>query len=220
MISADLLILFSDIDGLFTKNPKVYSDAKKIDVVEKIDDTILEMVGSVTSNVGTGGMQTKIDAAVISTMSGCNMIICNSNRIKDLLKIASGDDIGTLFKASKKSISSREHWLIFKANSSGTIVIDDGCCSALNDKKVSILPKGVIDVKGEFLSGAIIDIRNKNNELIAKGVTNYSNTDILRIMGQETKNIDDVLGHHGKKEIIHANDLVVVKENYYGRFTK
>ena len=116
MIDADLLILFSDIDGLYDKNPKLYKDAKLVETVEKIDESIFKMAGDKTTEVGTGGMQTKINAAMISTTSGTNMIICNSNQITNLCDIVDGKEIGTLFLASK-NLSSRDHWIIFKANS-------------------------------------------------------------------------------------------------------
>ncbi|MBQ7641004.1 MAG: glutamate 5-kinase [Acholeplasmatales bacterium] len=212
MINADLLILFSDIDGLFDKNPKIYKDAKLIDVVNEINADIINMAGDKTTEVGTGGMQTKINAARISTSAGANMIICNSNQIKNLCDIVAGKEIGTLFKASKNQISSREHWIIYKANSMGNIIIDDGLKDALKKKKVSILSKGIIDVNGDFLKGMIITINDKNGNVIGKGISNYSSTEIRLLEGHESKDSKEILGYEGKKEIIHANDLVLLKE--------
>ena len=209
-IDADLLILFSDIDGLYDKNPKLYDDAKLINVVDKIDDNILSMAGDATSNVGTGGMQTKINAAIMSTSVGCNMIICNSNRIKDLEAIIKGEEIGTLFKA-KKSISSYDHWILFRSKSKGSIIVDDGLKKALDDKKVSILPKGILKVEGSFLENSIIDVLDKNKNVIAKGITRYSSTLIDDIKGlskediKNEKNIDKAI-------VIHADNLVIIKE--------
>lgn len=220
MVGARLLILFSDIDGLYNKNPKVYKDAKKIDVVEKIDQSILDMVGSVTTEVGTGGMQTKINAALISTMAGCQIIICNATEISSLVEIVEGQEIGTLFLAQKKGISSREHWMIFKTNATGSIIIDEGCKKALTNKKVSILPKGIKEVCGEFLKGSVVEVKDENNKVVAKGITNYSNNEILQLMGSNSKNIKSILGHDGKPEVIHANDLVVIKEDVYGCLIK
>lgn len=216
MINADLLILFSDIDGLFTKNPKVYDDAKLINVVDKIDETVLSMVGGVTSDVGTGGMSTKIDAALITTYSGSNMIICNSERITELVDIVMGVEIGTLFVKSDKAISNKDHWVIFKNNSKGSIIIDDGCKAKLSEKKVSILPKGITKVEGEFLKGSIVDVRDINGELIAKGLTNYSSYEINQIKGLSSTEANKLVV--GKKEVIHANELVLLG-GYYGRFT-
>ncbi len=219
MIKADLLVLFSDIDGLYDKNPKLYPDAKMINKVEKIDDSILAMVGGATTNVGTGGMETKIDAALSSISSGVNMIICNSNRINDLEKIVKGEEIGTLF-VKGDAVSSRDHWIIFKSNALGSIVVDSGLEKALDNKKVSILPKGIKDVKGEFLAGSVINVINQNGDILAKGITNYSSTEIKLTMGVVSDNISDILGYIGKKQIIHANDLVLLGDGYYGHFVK
>lgn len=213
MIKANLLVLFSDIDGLFNKNPKLHSDAFIIKTVDKIDNNVLSMVGDSTSNVGTGGMKTKINAAIIATTACCNMIICNSQEISRLDDIIKGEEIGTLFTAKKKGISSREHWMIFKANSSGNIIVDDGCKDMLLKKKVSILPKGVVSVNGEFLQGAVIDICDKNNKIIAKGITNYSYLDILRIKGLSTMEVKQLISSDAKSEIIHANNMVVFRED-------
>ena len=171
------------------------------------------MVGDSTSNVGTGGMKTKINAAIIATTACCNMIICNSQEISRLDDIIKGEEIGTLFTAKKKGISSREHWMIFKANSSGNIIVDDGCKDMLLKKKVSILPKGVVSVNGEFLQGAVIDICDKNNKIIAKGITNYSYLDILRIKGLSTMEVKQLISSDAKSEIIHANNMVVFRED-------
>lgn len=214
MIHADLLILFSDIDGLFNKNPKIYSDAYKIDEVSQITKEIINMAGVNTTEVGTGGMKTKINAAIISTNAGCNMLICNSNQILNLDKIINGENIGTLFKAKKKGISSREHWMIFKANSLGEIIVDDGCKNALLDKKVSILAKGIVKVNGSFLANTVIDIKDSNNNVIAKGICNYSSIEIDEIKGLSTNMIKDKLIDFKKKEVIHANDLVIMREDF------
>ncbi len=220
MINADLLILFSDIDGLFNKNPKLYNDAIMLDTVDNIDDEILSMIGDATTNIGTGGMITKINAAVIATMAGCNMIICNSNKIGEIPEIINGEEIGTLFKA-KRQISSLEHFIIFRTNSLGTIIVDDGLAKKLlGDQKVSILPKGIIDVKGSFLENSIVEIRDNYNNLLAKGICKYSSDEVRLLSGHNTKDIDTILGYHGKKEIIHANDLVVIREKIYERFIK
>ena len=211
VIDANLLILFSDIDGFYDKNPKLYDDAKLINEVDKIDDSILRMAGDATSNVGTGGMATKINAAIMTTSVGCDMIICNSNRISDLEAIISGEEIGTLFKA-KRSISEREHWIIFRSNSLGRIYVDDGLKKILETKKVSILPKGILKVEGSFLENSVVDVVDKDGIVIAKGVTNYSSTlidDIKGLSKEEIlfeKNIDKAL-------IIHADNLVIIKED-------
>lgn len=210
-INADLLILFSDIDGLFDKNPKEFSDAKFISTVDKIDESIYKMVGVNKSNVGTGGMETKLNAAIITTQALGNMIICNSNRISDLEQIISGAEIGTLFKAKKHLISNKEHWMIYRVKASGDIVIDSGAKAALNKKKVSILPTGIISVKGDFLKDSIINVVDEKGNVIAKGITNYSSDVIDMIKGKKSA---EFLGEkHPKEEVIHANNLVIIRED-------
>lgn len=220
MVGADLLVLFSDIDGLYDKNPKIYPDAKMISTVDKIDETILAMVGDTTTNVGTGGMKTKIDAAISATSSGVDMIICNSDRLRDLEEIVKGDEIGTLFIKDDKVFSNRDNWIIFKSNALGNIVADSGLEKALKDKKVSILPKGIKNVNGEFLAGSVINVINADGIVLAKGITNYSSAEIKLVMGADSNKMAEILGFSGKKQIIHANDLVVVGDDYYGCFVK
>ena len=219
MINADILILFSDIDGLYDKNPKKYNDAKLISLVDDINEEILSYASDSSSNVGTGGMNTKLDAALISTTAGVNMIICNSNKLDNLIEIINGEEIGTLF-LKKKNIHSRDHWIIFKTKSIGSITVDDGCKNILNDKKVSILPKGIISVSGIFNKGNVIEVKSKDGVIIAKGISNYSNTEIDLIKGENTDKIKSILGYEGKSEVIHANDLVNLRDDIYGHIVK
>ena len=214
MIDADLLILFSDIDGLYDKNPKIYNDAKMIEEVSCINDEIKKMCGTNTSAVGTGGMITKINAARIVTTAGCNMIICNSNMIERLIDIINGENIGTLFIKNKNSFSSREHWMIYKTHSKGKIIIDDGCKNALLNNKISILPKGIIGVSNVFLKNSIVDIVDKSNNILAKGITNYSSSEISKKQGMESSLVLSIFGPNSKKEVIHANNLVILKEEF------
>ncbi len=219
MIGADILILFSDIDGLYDKNPKKYSDAKLISLVDDINDEVLSYAGDSSSNVGTGGMNTKLDAAVISTTAGVNMIICNSNKLDKLIEIIEGEEIGTLF-LKKKNIHSRDHWIIFKTNSMGSITVDDGCKKLLCEKKVSILPKGITSVSGTFNKGNVIEVKSKDGLILAKGISNYSNAEIDLIKGENTDKIKSILGYEGKSEVIHANDLVILRGDKYGFIVK
>ena len=211
VIKADILNLFSDIDGLYDKNPKEFIDAKFIDTVDKVDGSIYKMVGVNKSNVGTGGMETKLNAAIIATQAQGNMIICNSSRINDLEKIIEGAEIGTLFKAKKRLISLREHWMIYRVKASGSIIIDSGAINALNEKKVSILPKGIISVNGNFLRDSIINVISEDGKLIAKGISNYSSDQIDLIKGKKS---NEFLGKkYLKEEVIHANNLVIIRED-------
>ena len=219
MVGADLLILFSDIDGLYDKDPKKNKDATLIDFVDKIDDKLYSFASGSTSSVGTGGMETKLNAAVISTAAGSDMIICNSREIDRLADIVFGYKTGTFFKRGK-GVSSREHWIIFKTNSAGSVSVDDGLVEALKDKKISILPMGITGVSGKFDKGAVVEVIAPSGKTIGKGITKFSSDEIALIKGKKGGEISEKLGYKCKIEVIHANDLVTLSEDFYGRIVK
>ena len=214
MINADLLVLASDIDGLYDKNPKQYDDAKKIDYVYKIDKTIDDMVGDITSNVGTGGMETKIKAARIATFAGCNMAIISNEDVHKISNLINGEKVGTLF-LSDKAMHSKEHWMVYNAYAKGSIIIDDGAKKALLDRK-SLLPKGIINVNGIFEENSVVFIADINNNIIGKGITNFSSRDIINVIGKHSNEAKKIL-NTDKEEIIHANLLVLIEGEQYGR---
>ena len=214
MISGDLLILASDIDGLYNKNPKQYEDAVKIDVVTKIDKNIDEMVGEITTNVGTGGMETKIKAARIATKVGCDMAIISSDDIVNIDKLLNGKKIGTIFKSNEKIMHSKDHWMVYNAYAKGTIIVDEGAKEALLKRK-SLLPSGVIRTSGNFKDGSVIFISGADRVPFAKGITNYNSTDINSVAGLHSDKVKDIL-NSDKKEIVHANSLVLIDGEEYG----
>lgn len=221
MVQANLLVLFSDIDGLYTKNPKIFKDAELIKTVTTIDESIYEKASSSTSKIGTGGMETKINAALIATSCGCDMIICSSQEISSLPQIIKERNIGTLFVKKENTIPSKEHWLIFKTIGKGSIIVDKGVEEALKkDGKISILPKGILEVKGEFLKDDIIDIVSLEGEELAKGKASLSSFEINYIKGLPSSQIKEMIPYPIKKEAVHASNLVVIREKIYGRIIK
>lgn len=198
VIGADLLVLVSDIDGLFTSNPKTDSQAKKIDIVHKIDDSIKEMAGGAGSSFGTGGMCTKIRAGEIATNANIPMMIVNKNKIKQLSYIADGDNLGTLFKASS-SLTIRESWIKYCANVKGKLIIDNGASLALNNRK-SLLAVGIKQVEGSFKHGEVVEICLENKTIIAKGISLFDNMQIKKFIDKE---------HVKNQVVVHANDLVI-----------
>ena len=172
IVNADLLVLASDIDGLYDKNRKQYDDAKKLDVVYKIDKTIDDMIGDVTTNVGTGGMETKIKAARISTKVGCDMAIILNDDIDKLPKLLNGENIGTIFKSDVKKMHSKDHYIIYNAYAKGIIIVDEGAKLALLERK-SLLPKGILNVSGIFKEFSVVLITDKNNNKIAAKIKNF-----------------------------------------------
>lgn len=214
MINCDLLVLASDIDGLYDKNPKQYNDAKKIDCVYTIDKSIDDMVGDITSNVGTGGMETKIKAARIATHAGCNMAIISNNDIDKISNIINGEKVGTLF-ISDKAMHSKEHWMVYNAYAKGSVIVDDGAKKALLERK-SLLPKGIKSVNGIFEENSVVFITDENNNIIGKGITNYSSKEIVSVIGKHSFEAKQILKSQ-KEEIIHANLLVLIEGENYGK---
>ena len=215
MINADLLILASDIDGLYDKNPKQYDDAKKIDVVYKIDKTIDKMIGDITTNVGTGGMETKIKAARIATKVGCDMAIILNEDINKVENLINGENVGTLFKNNSKKMHSKDHWIIYNAYSKGSIIVDEGAKKALLDRK-SLLSKGIVKTEGDFKEGNVVFISTQDNLPFAKCITNYSCQDINSVIGLYSEEAKKVL-NNDKDEIIHANSIVLIDGDEYGK---
>ena len=214
MINADMLILASDIDGLYDKNPKQYPDAVKINYVSKIDESIDAMIGDITSNVGTGGMETKIKAARIATNSGCDMAIISSNDLDKVDRLLDGENIGTIFTANK-ILHSKEHWIVYNTYAKGTLIVDDGAKKALLARK-SLLPKGITEVNGDFNKNSVVFIKDQMNETIGKGIVNYSSNEISKVLGKHTIDAMNILTDT-KEEVVHANSLVILNGENYGK---
>lgn len=214
MINADILVLVSDIDGLYDKNPKIYKDAKKIDVVTSIDSSIDEMVGEITSNVGTGGMATKIKAARITTKAGCDMAIISSNYVEKIKDLIEGEKIGTLFVGDSKALHSKEHWMVFNAYAKGSIVVDNGASSAILKRK-SLLATGIVKVEGNFKENNVIFIVDEYGKKLAKGITNFSSEEIKQVIGKHSQDVKEIL-KSTKDEIVHASMMVLIEGDEYG----
>lgn len=205
---ADLLILFTDIDGLYDKNPKRHEDAILLDTVEEINPTIESYGGSPTSMKGVGGMRTKIEAAKICNMAGCYMVIANSNVENGITKILNGDEIGTLFLANQFVHKNRIRWIIL-ASSSGSIVVDSGAKDALN-KRMSLLPTGVLDVLGKFDRGDIVKLECEGI-VFGKALTDYSSDELKAIKGKHTDVIADILGYKNYDHVVQKDNIGLFK---------
>lgn len=206
LIDADLLIILSDIDGLYTKDPRENSEAKLINVVEKITDEIKSMGKGSGSKLGTGGMETKIRAAEIATSKGTNMLIANGKEPKILVDILEGKNVGSLFLSREKVVNSKKHWIKYNSSYNGEILIDKGAEEAIKSGK-SLLPKGIIKVIGDFKKGEVVSICSKEKKEIAKGMVNYSAYEIDLIKGSHSKNIKKILKYHEYLEVVHSNNI-------------
>jgi glutamate 5-kinase len=210
VVDADLLILLSDIDGLYTANPREDENAKFISVVEKIDEDLYSLASGEGSKFGTGGMHTKIKAGEMATKLGVDMVIANGEFPEVISEILAGEEKGTLF-LGKKDISAKKHWIWYGGKIQGTLYIDGGAEKALYAKK-SLLPVGIINSVGNFKIGDIIAIKDTDEELIAKGIVNYSSSEIELIAGKHSDEIECILGYKVHDFVVHINNLHLLKE--------
>jgi len=210
MISADLLILFSDIDGLYDKNPKSNKDAKLIKEVSKITKKIEEMAGDVTSSVGTGGMITKITAAKMATMSGCEVVITSGLVDHPLSKLIAGKQNYTIFKTKKKSVKARKKWLSGFLNSKGEAIINERAKAAILKEEASLLPIGVVKINGNFKKNDLIFVKDESGNHIASGFANYDSVKAQKVLGKKSAQAQKILGKSVKSELIHIDNLVMI----------
>jgi len=210
LIDADLLIILSDIDGLYNKNPRKYEDANLIHIVGDINEDIKNMAGAEGSKFGTGGMVTKIIAAEMVTKIGTSLVIASGDEPKNITRIVEKENIGTLFVKKNKKISLRKYWLAYGPSKEGALTIDNGAKSALKNGK-SLLSVGIKSVEGTFDKGAIVEIEDLKGKVIATGISNYSSEEINLIKGEQSENIEEILGYKYDDAIIHIDNVAMKK---------
>ena len=212
LIEADLLIMLTDIEGLYNKDPRANKDAELISLIDRIGEEIENTAGDTVGKTTVGGMRTKIEAAKRAAAYGVPTIIANGNNGATLEKIFAGEEVGTLFLPSEQSLSGRKHWIAFTLKSAGEIVIDAGATRAITSSGKSLLPSGIKDVKGAFGVGDAITCVDENGNHIARGLTSYSSQDIKKIKGSKTSDVEGILGYKYSDEVIHRDDLVVIAD--------
>ena len=209
MSSSDLLILLSDIDGLYDQNPHHSNKAKHIPIVDEVNDDIINMAGSSHYEDASGGMITKVEAAKISSLSGCALIICNGEGKNPILELSKGVKY-TLFKPNETPLTARKKWIAAGLKILGKLIIDNGASKALMSGS-SLLPAGVLKVEGNFEKGDLIEIYTLDRKKIASGLSSYNSQEIKIIAGNKTRDIESLLGYVGRDELIHRDDLVLKK---------
>ena len=210
LIDADLLIILSDIDGLYNKNPRKYEDANLIHIVGDINEDIKKMAGAEGSKFGTGGMVTKIIAAEMVTKIGTSLVIASGDEPKNITRIVEKENIGTLFVKKNKKISLRKYWLAYGPSKEGALTIDNGAKTALKKGK-SLLSVGIKSVEGTFDKGAIVEIEDLKGKVIATGISNYSSEEINLIKGEQSENIEEILGYKYDDAVIHIDNVAMKK---------
>jgi glutamate 5-kinase len=212
LMDADILVNLTDIDGLYTKDPRTNPNAELIPMVSAIGKDIQKVAGEIPGALGTGGMLSKINAAKKVTAAGIPMVIANGRKPEVLKKLFSGKKVGTFFSPKKKKLKSRKCWIAFTLKPKGVIRIDNGAAEAILNRGKSLLPSGIVGVEGEFSAGAPVEFRKADNETLGSGLVNYSSTDIRKIMGLKSSQIKNRLGNKPYDDVIHRDNLVVTAE--------
>lgn len=207
MVGADLLVILSDVDGLYDQNPREHPNALFQEKITEITEEIEAMAGGAGSLVGTGGMTTKIAAAKIATSAGCHTIIARGTEKHPIKSLVEGGK-STLFLAKENPLSARKHWIAGSLHPAGTITVDKGAEQALKNEK-SLLPVGVSDISGEFDRGDAVLICNSKGKLLGRGLIAYNSHDTKRIIGKKSREIEKVLGFKRRDVLIHRDDMVL-----------
>ncbi|ANC92119.1 glutamate 5-kinase [Azospirillum humicireducens] len=212
MVSADTLVLLSDIDGLYTADPRKDPDARHIPTVRELTPEIEGMAGEPPPGYSSGGMVTKIAAARVALSAGCRMVIAKGKRMNPLAALEQRPEDGgalcTWFLPSAEPTSARKAWIAGHVNATGVLVVDDGAMRALSHG-ASLLPAGVAAVQGDFDRGDVVIVRTQEGREVARGLVAYSADDARKILRHKSTEIPEILGYRGRDEMIHRDDLVV-----------
>jgi len=207
---ADLLLILTDQQGLFTKDPRHNDDAELISEESASNTDLLSYVGKIATTLGSGGMATKLIAAQRAAKSGCATIIASGREDDVISRIANGESIGTFLKPNESQLSARKQWIASQVQASGSVTLDSGASKAIQTQGTSLLPIGVESSLGEFKRGDVIDCKNQKGEVIARGLVNYSSDEVSKLFKQPSNKISEIVGYAGDTELIHRDNLVVL----------
>ena len=210
LVDADLLLILSDIAGLYTADPHRHPEARLIPQVERIDAGIEKLAAGTTSSLAIGGMVTKIEAAKLATASGIAVVVADGREPDVILRLAGGEAIGTLFLPTTSKLESRKRWMLSGLCTRGKLVVDSGAATALKKRQGSLLAAGIKQVSGRFEQGDIVNISDAEGARLGCGITNYSSADIEVIKGAHSGEIATLLGHDYGSEVVHRNNLVLL----------
>jgi glutamate 5-kinase len=209
LVEAQLLVILSDVDGLYNKDPRNSPSAVLIPEVERITPEIEAMAGLMVTELGTGGMTTKLKAAKRATLSGAGTAIINGRTPHNLLYLFDGHELGTYFLPARDPMAARKHWIAFTKKPKGRLILDDGAYKAVAERGKSLLPSGIHKLDGSFERGDAVRLCDAEGNEFAKGVTNYTSAELNRIMGKKTKEIESILGYQYGDEVVHRDNMVI-----------
>ncbi|HME43219.1 MAG TPA: glutamate 5-kinase [Syntrophorhabdales bacterium] len=208
--NADLLLLLSDVDGLFDRDPNRFPEARLIRTVRKIDENTEKLANGTRSEKSVGGMKSKIEAAKKAGHYGIPTRLVRGD-VKDVvLRVLSGEEIGTLFLAKKKRLPRKKCWIAFAFKAKGRLWVDEGAERAITSRGGSLLPSGITRVEGDFARGECVEISNKSGKTVGRGIANYSSSDVTQIKGSKSVEIEKKLGYKYTEEVIHRDNMVVL----------
>jgi len=213
LVEAGLLVILSDVEGLYDRDPGRFQDAKLVPVVERITEEIEQMAGDTLSTLGTGGMGTKIKAAKRALLCGAAAVIINGRTPGNLLRLFDGEEIGTYFLPARGRMAARKHWIAFTKKPRGKLLLDEGAIKAVMERGKSLLPSGISRIEGSFDRGDAIRICTIEGEEMARGVINYSQAELTRIIGRRSTEIEQILGYKYGDEVVHRDNMVLNKQD-------
>ncbi len=208
LLAADLLIVLTDVDGIYDADPRASSAAQRITFAEAIDPALDKVAGQVGA-LGRGGMVTKIGAARLAARSGAHTIIADGRQAHALTEILEGQQIGTLLAATVRPLDARKRWIV-GLKPQGTLVLDAGAAQAIRERGVSLLPVGVVGIVGDFVRGEVVRCINEDGTVIAQGLVNYASPEVEKLLGVASERIGERLGYAVEPELVHRDNLVVV----------
>lgn len=214
LAGADLLVICTDIDGLYDDDPRTNPAAQFVPVVDRIDAAVYAMAGGAHGPTATGGMRTKIEAAEKATSRGIDTVVVNGTEAAALDALHDGTLHGTLFRQTDAPLHARKHWMLHAAPNTGRIIVDGGAAAALRRHGASLLPSGIVRVEGPFERGDTVEVAVEGSapgSAVAKGITQYASRDLDRIAGRQSGEIQDILGYVHAAFVIHRDDLVLVE---------
>ncbi|MDH3998243.1 MAG: glutamate 5-kinase [Desulfuromonadales bacterium] len=209
LVEAQLLVILSDVDGLYDSDPRHNKAAQLISEVERISPEIEAMAGDEGTDLGTGGMTTKLKAAKRATLYGAGTAIINGLTAHNLLGLFDGHELGTYFLPARDPMAARKHWIAFTKKPRGKLFLDEGALKALIERNKSLLPSGISGIDGNFERGDAVRLCNLDGDEVGKGVTNYTSAELIRIIGKKTHEIEAILGYQYGDEVVHRDNLVI-----------
>ena len=210
MAQAQLLIVVSDVEGLYTGDPTMDEGARLLSEVEDITPEIEQAAGLPTSDVGSGGMATKVQAAKSAGLMGIPTIIVSGRQPNVIRRALEGDQVGTFFLPDKDRLAARKHWLRYTLKPKGSITVDEGAMQAITKRGKSLLPSGIVKVEGRFEYGDAVSLQGLNGKEIGRGLSNYTLDELRKIQGHHTKDIEALLGYKYYDEVVHRDNLVLL----------